>query len=135
MEVSMSIARRLLVAPLIMLMATAAPSFADQRHLVDPSQLAAAVGEHAARQDADRAAVREALDRAEVKDVAAKLGVDLNRAAAAVDTMNGDDLTRAADAARQVNRQLVGGASNVVLSTTTIIIILLVVILLIVAIK
>src|SRR5215475_10924100 len=70
MEVSMSIARRLLVAPLIMLMATAAPSFADQRHLVDPSQLAAAVGEHAARQDADRAAVREALDRAEVKDVA-----------------------------------------------------------------
>jgi len=118
-----------------MLMATAAPSLADQRHLVDPSQLAAAVGEHAALQGDDRAAVREALDRAEVKDVAAKLGVDLNRAAAAVDTMTGDDLTRAADAARQVNRQLVGGASSVVISTTTIIIILLVIILLIVAIK
>ena len=131
----MSTVRRLLVVPLVMLIATAAPSFADQRHLVDSSQLAATVGGHAAQQDADRAVVREALDRVEVKDVAAKLGVDLTRAAAAVDTMSGADLTRAADAARQVNQQIVGGASSVVISTTTIIIILLVVILLIVAIK
>ena len=131
----MSTVRKLLAALLIVLIATAAPSFADQRHLVDSSQLATTVGDHAAEQDADRAAVREALGRTEVKDVAAKLGVDLTRAAAAVDTMSGADLTRAADAARQVNHQLVGGASTVVISTTTIIIILLVVILLIVAIK
>ena len=127
--------RRLLVAPLILLILTAAPALADQRHLVDSSQLAATVGEHVAQQDADRAALREALGRTEVKNVAATLGVDLTRAAAAVDTMSGTDLSRAADAARQVNHQLVGGASTVVISTTTIIIVLLVVILIIVAVN
>jgi hypothetical protein len=135
MEVSMPTVRKLLAAPLIMLMLTSAPAFADQRHLVDSSQLAATVGERVASQDADRAAIREALGRDEVKNMAASVGVDLTQAASAVDTMSGADLTRAADAARQVNERLVGGASNVVLSTTTIIIILLVVILLIVAIK
>ena len=127
--------RKLLAAPLIMLIVTAAPAFADQRHLVDSSQLAATVGERVASQDADRDEIREALGRDEVKSVAATMGVDLTRAASAVDTMSGEDLTRAADAARQVNQQLVGGASTLVISTTTIIIILLVVILLIVAIK
>jgi hypothetical protein len=130
----MSTLRNVLVAPLISLM-MASPAFADQRHAVDPSQLAAVVGEHVATQDADRAALREALARPEVQMVAAKLGVDLARANAAVKTMSGDDLTRAADAARQVNHQLVGGASSVVISTTTIIIILLVLILIIVAVK
>jgi hypothetical protein len=135
MEVSMSTVRKLLAIPLILLVVAAMPAHAAQRHLVDSSQLAATVVEHVASQDADRAVVREALSRDEVKNVAASLGVDLTRANAAVETMSGEDLTRAADAARQVNRQLVGGASSVVISTTTIIIILLVIILLIVAIK
>jgi hypothetical protein len=135
MEDSMSTLRKVVVAPLILLMMMASPAFADQRHAVDPSQLAAAVGQHVAKQDADRAALREALARPEVQAVAGKLGVDLTRATAAVETMAGADLTRAADAARQVNQQLVGGASGVVISTTTIIIVLLVVILIIVAVN
>ena len=129
----MSTLRKVLVAPLILLMMMASPVLADQRHAVDRSQLAAAVGEHVAKQDADRVALREALARPEVQAVAGKLGVDLTRAAAAVDTMTGPDLTHAANAARQVNQQLVGGASSVVISTTTIIIVLLIVILIIVA--
>ena len=79
--------------------------------------------------------MREALARPEVQAVASSLGLDLTRATAAVDTMSGADLARAADAAQQVNQQLVGGASTVVISTTTIIIILLLVILLIIAIR
>ena len=55
------------------------------------------------------------------------------RVAAAAETLSGADLERAAEAARQVNDSIVGGASNVVISTTTIIIALLVVILIIVA--
>ena len=47
----------------------------------------------------------------------------------------GADLEKAANAAQQVNEQLVGGASTVVISTTTIIIILLLVIILIIALK
>ena len=67
--------------------------------------------------------------------MAASMGVDLGRASSAVDTLTGVDLEQAANAARQVNDQLTGGASTIVISTTTIIIILLLVIILIIAVK
>jgi hypothetical protein len=110
-------------------------AFAGQQHVVSPSTLASTVTQHAAQRDADRAAVREALARPEVREVAGRLGVDLGRAVAAVNTMNDGDLTRAADAARQINQSMVGGASTVTISTTTIIIALLVLILIIIAVK
>jgi hypothetical protein len=93
------------------------------------------VADRVAAQDADRAAVRDALARPEVRNVAATMGVDLARLTDAVGTMSGADLERAASTARQVNQQLVGGASTVVISTTTIIIALLVVILIVIAVK
>ncbi len=86
-----------------------------------------------ASQDADRAAIREALARPEVKNLAAGMGVDMNRLTETVDTLAAADLDQAASTARQVNQQLVGGDSTVTLSTTTIIIALLVLILIIVA--
>jgi hypothetical protein len=100
---------------------------------VNPAALAATVGEHVAKQDADRAAVREALNRPDVREVAAQTGIDLARLTAAVDTLGGEDLERAAGAARQVNESLVGGASTIVISTTTIIIVLLIIILIVLA--
>ena len=103
----------------------ASPAFAEEQHLVAPGQLAATVTDHAARQDASRAAIREALARPEVRDVASSMHIDLARATAAVETMTGADLEQAANAAKTVNQQLVGGASTVVISTTTIIIALL----------
>ena len=127
--------RTLLVFPLIALMMASTSAFADQQHLITPGQLATTVSDAAAKQDTNRAAVREALQKPEVQAVASKLGLDLTRAAAAVDAMSGADLERAADAAQQVNDQLVGGASSVVISTTAIIIILLLVVILIVALK
>jgi hypothetical protein len=63
------------------------------------------------------------------------MGLDLDRLDAVVDTMQGADLEQAASTARQVNQELVGGASSVTLSTTTIIIILLAIILIIVIAK
>ena len=127
--------RQLLVFPLVLVTAMAAPAFADVQHLVPPGQLTATVTDRVAAQDASRAAIREALARPEVQSVAASMHLDLSRASAAIETLTATDLEQAANAARSVNEQLVGGASSVVLSTTTIIIILLVVILLIVAIK
>jgi hypothetical protein len=135
MEGSMPAVRRLPVAPLILLILASSSAFADQQHVVDPSQLAAAIDQRVARQDEDRAAIREALARPQVAQIAAALGLDVSRAATAVDTLAGADLARAADAARQVNQQLVGGASTITISTTTIIIALLLLILLIVVIK
>lgn len=131
----MTLARKILVFPLMALMMASSSAFADQQHLVSPTQLAAAVAEHVAHQDADRAAIREALARPEVQTVAASMGIDLGRANAAVDTVAGAELERAASAARQVNQQLVGGASTIVISTTTIIIVLLLIIILVIALK
>ena len=131
----MKLLRTLFVFPLVVLMMASSSAFAGQQHLVNPSQLATTVADAAAKQDTNRATVREALERPEVQAVATKLGLDLSKATAAVDTLSGADLEKAANAAQQVNEQLVGGASTVVISTTTIIIILLVVILLIIAIK
>lgn len=125
--------RKLLVGPLILVTALSSAAFAQQRHVVDPAAMANTISQHVGKQDADRAAIREAFARAEVRDVAAKTGIDVGRLTAAVETMNASDLERAADAARQVNERLVGGQRNLVISTTTIIIVLLVVILIIVA--
>ena len=139
--------RQLLVFPLVLVTAMAAPAFADLsrqsadgatadvQHLVAPGQLTATVTDRVAAQDASRAAIREALARPEVRDVATSMHLDLSRAAAAIETLAGADLEQAANAARTVNEQLVGGASTVVISTTTIIIVLLLVIILIIAIK
>jgi hypothetical protein len=131
----MRIVRQLLALLLIVLTIPAGSAFADPQHIVDPSQLAATVAQRVATQDADRAAIRDMLARREVRDLVTELGLDMTRLTAAVDTLSGADLERAAASARQVDQQLVGGASTVTLSTTTIIIILLVLILLIVALR
>jgi hypothetical protein len=131
----MKLVRTLLAFPLVILMMASSSAFAGQQHLVNPSQLAATVADGAAKQDTNRATVREALERPEVQAVASKLGLDLSKATAAVDTLSGADLDKAANAAQQVNEQLVGGASTVVISTTTIIIVLLLLIILIVALR
>jgi len=131
----MRLFKKLLVLPLTVLLAMSSSAFAQQQHAVDPGALATAVTQHIATGDADRAAVRDALAQPQVREIASHMGVDLAGANAAVDTMSGADLTRAAAAARQVNDSLVGGASTIVISTTTILIALLVLILIIVAVK
>src|SRR5262249_55035559 len=107
--------------------------FAADQHVVSPQQLAGTVSGHAAQQDADRTAIREALARPEVRDAAKSLNIDIDRIAATTATLSGADLPKAPDRARQVNEPL-GGWSGVVM-TTTIIIILLLVILLVVALR
>ena len=59
--------------------------------------------------------------------------MSVEKAEAAVSTLQGSDLQQAASQARQVQNQLAGGASTIVISTTTIIIVLLIVILIAVA--
>jgi hypothetical protein len=127
--------RPFVAVPLMMFMALSTPALAQQRHAVNPATIAGAVDQHVVKQDADRAAIRQALDRPEVQNVAKQMGVDLGRANAAVSTLGGADLERTANAARDVNDALAGGASTVVISTTTIIIVLLVLVLLIVLLK
>ena len=119
-------------APLILILGLASPAHAQERHVVAPSALSAAVTDYIATRDADRDAIREALSRPEVRAVAERTGLDIERAAASVDQLDSPSLARAAETARQVNQALVGGASTVTISTATIIIVLLLIILVLV---
>jgi hypothetical protein len=129
----MRTSRTLIAGVLVFATALSPRVFAQERHVVDRAALADAVAQQVDKQEADRTAIREALARPEVRELAGKVGVDLDRVGASLGTLTGADLERAAQAARQVNERLVGGQRNLVISTTTLIIILLVVILIIVA--
>jgi hypothetical protein len=139
MEDSMTTVRALIAGLLVFVTALSSTALAAQsstRHVLDRPALASAVAERVAAGDAQRAAVQEALARPEVRSVAAKAGVNVDRLAAQVATLDDTDLAQVADAAQQVNQSsqpLVGGASTVVISTTTIIIVLLLIILIVVA--
>ena len=110
-----------------------APAAAQERHAVSPDAVSAAVVEHADGIAANRAAIRAALSKPEVRAVAERAGIDIDRAAASLDSLDSATTARAAEAARQVNDALVGGASTITISTTTIIIVLLLIILIVVA--
>lgn len=109
-----------------------APPASAQSNVIGKAALDKAVQERVAAEQADREAIKTLLQRAEVRDIAGKAGVSVDKALTAVSTLQGDDLRQLADQARQVDNQLAGGASTIVISTTTIIIILLLIILIVV---
>lgn len=124
---------RFLIGPLVFTFSVATSGFAQERHAVAPADLAKTVAQFSTKQDVDRAAVREALGRPEVRAMADRLGVNVEQIGASVDGLSPEELGRVAASARDVNEALVGGASTITISTTTIILVLLVVILILVA--
>lgn len=108
-----------------------APAAGAQDHVVGRSALDKAVQQRVNQQQADREAILSLLHRAEVREIAAKAGLSLDKARAGVSMLDGTDLQEAAQQARQVQNDLAGGASTIVISTTTIIIVLLLVILIV----
>ena len=131
----MRVPRPLVALVTIVTLGISQQAFATERHAVALSQLAETVNERVAQQEADRAEIRAALAHPEVREIAVRLGINLDRVDAALNTLSQDALARAASAARQVNRSLVGGAETLAISATTIIVALLVVILIVVAVK
>ena len=79
-----------------------------------------------------REAILTMLQRPEVRQIAEKAGVSIDKVTSAVATLEGQDLREIASHARQVNNEVAGGAT-IVITTTTIIIILLIIILIVVA--
>jgi hypothetical protein len=125
----MRIVRRSLAVILAALLV--APAAQAQTHVVGKKALTEAVQERVSQDQADRDAILALLARAEVRQIAARAGLSLEKAQAAVSTLQGQDLKDIASQARQVNDDLAGGASNIVISTTTIIIVLLIIILIV----
>jgi len=108
-----------------------APAAQAQTHVVGKKALTQAVQERVSQDQADRDAILALLARTEVRQIAERAGLSLEKAQAAVSTLQGQDLKDFASQARQVNNDLAGGASNIVISTTTIIIVLLIIILIV----
>lgn len=123
--------RRILGTTLALTLMSAPAAWAQQTHVINKSALDQAVQQRVSQDQADRDAIRNLLQRAEVKDVAAKAGLPLEKAEAAIGSLQGDDLRELASQARSVDRQLAGGASTIVISTTTIIIVLLIILLIV----
>ena len=108
-----------------------APPASAQTSVIGKAALDKAVQNRVAAEQADREAIKALLSRAEVRDLAGKAGLSVDKALTAVSTLQGDDLRQIADQARQADNQLAGGASTIVISTTTIIIVLLLIILIV----
>jgi hypothetical protein len=123
----------LMAAPQIQASSQGPDQSAAQTHIAGQPVLDAAVQQHARATERDRDTVRLFLQRADVKAIAGKYGVDIRRAESAMAAMDASDLAHVAAQAREVDEALAGGESKVTVSTTTIIIGLLVLILLIVA--
>ena len=108
-----------------------APAASAQSNVIGKSALDKAVQERVASDQADRDAIQSLLRRAEVREVAGKAGLSLEKASAAVTTLDGRELAQLAAQARLVENDLAGGASTVVISTTTIIIVLLLILIIV----
>ncbi len=107
------------------------PAFAQQVHVVDSAAMSRALAQKADADAAKRNIVRRVLDRADVRQIAARMGLSVERAQAAVATLTNTELNELSRYARDVeSAALAGGASTIVISTTTVILVLLIVILL-----
>jgi hypothetical protein len=77
----------------------------------------------------DRQAIRDLLQRPEVRQIAGTAGLSIERANAAAGVLSGPELNDIASRAREING-VVGGRETVTLAVTTIVIILLLIIIL-----
>lgn len=125
----MEIVRRSIAVVLMVLLV--APMARAQQSVVSKSALEQAVQERVQQEQADRDAIASLLRRAEVRQIAASAGLSIEKAEAAVSTLDGEDLKELAKQARQAENELAGGATTIVITTTTIIVILLIIIIIV----
>jgi hypothetical protein len=122
--------RNIVVASVLCSLVFATSAMAQQ-HIAAPSLMRQAVADQAVTDQQNRAAVLGVLHQPQVRDLAAKLGLNLTTAENAVSTLSSTDLAKAADQARTANTQLAGGSNVVIISTTTLLLILIIIILIV----
>ncbi|MDP1569695.1 MAG: PA2779 family protein [Vicinamibacterales bacterium] len=116
---------------LIPLFLFSAPALAQQPGVVDASSLSQALAGQADDERAQRELVRRVLDRADVREVASQMGLDVGQASSAVATLSGDELSRLAGHAGAIEgAALAGGANTIVISVTTLLLLIIIIILL-----
>lgn len=108
------------------------PAVAQQAHIADRTAIEKALSKRLSEDDANRESILQLLRCPEVRELAGKAKLNLQRAETAVASLEGDELAELASLAREAESGLAGG-NTITISTTTIIIGLLVLILIIVA--
>jgi len=120
------------VALLLAVLLASSPALAQQARVVDASAMDRALAGKAQSESAQRELVLRVLGRADVREVAARMGLSVEQADSAVATLSGAELNMVAQQAGAVEAAaLAGGAQTIVISTVTLLLIIIVVILLV----
>jgi len=116
---------------LIPLFLVSSPVFAQQARVVDAAAMTQALAAKAESETAQRKLVRRVLARADVRQMAARMGLSVEQADSAVATLSGPELGTLAEHASAVEAAtLAGGSNTIVISLTTLLLIVIIVILL-----
>lgn len=83
------------------------------------------------QEDAARSTITTLLQRPDVRSLAESRGLDVQRAEAAVSTLQGDELQELSTLAANANAQLAGGDQVITISLVTLLLIVIIVILLV----
>jgi CHASE3 domain sensor protein len=124
----MRVLNRIVAMALLIVFAAGSPAWAQQQHVVDPADMNRAIAEKVDREKAEREQLLRVLDRAEVREMAEKMGLSLERAESAITTLEGEELTRLAAQAAETEDALAGGRV-VVISITTLLLLLILIVL------
>lgn len=127
----MRIPNKLVTLFLLPVFLISSPAFGQSR-VVDAAAMNQALADKAASERSQRDLVRRVLDRSDARELAARMGLSVDRAGSAVETLSSAELATLAQHASAVEANaLAGGASTVVISVTTLLLLLIIVILLV----
>ena len=127
----MAIAKKVVALLIVPMFLVSSPALAQQARVVDAAALSQALEAKADAETAQRELVRRVLDRADVRETAAHMGLQIEQADSAVATLSGAELELLAQHAGAVeSAALAGGANTIVISLTTLLLLLIIVILL-----
>ena len=113
------------------LCASPAVAQVQERHITDTAAMQKAIAQRKAVDDNNREAVMTVLRRPDVKQLAERMGLSIERAENALASLPSDKLAELAEPARAVPADLAGGDRTIVISLTTLLLILILVVLLV----
>lgn len=127
----MHVMNRIVALLLLPVLLVSSPALAQQARVVDTAAMSQALAGKVESESAQREQVRRVLGRADVRDMAARMGLSVEQADSAVATLSGPELDALAQHVGAVEAgALAGGANTIVISVTTLLLLLIIVILL-----
>ena len=128
----MRLMNKIAALTLIPMFLLSSPALAGQHRIVDAAAMDQALAGKAETERAQRDAVQRVLDRDDVRQMAASMGLSVADARGAVATLSGAELgSLAAQAGAVEGAALSGGANTITISLTVALLLLIIVILLV----